>query len=290
LSEAVQHPVNRKEMYKIITEIAFSESTLSIIDALEHQTWNLLLSDGTTPIRNTPSMPLTILQKRWLKSMLMDSRIQLFLDDTEMYLQELSEIEPLFTTADYRIFDQYTDGDPYTDANYIANFRLILDALKYQYPLKIVTINHSGIGKPVYVLPEYLEYSEKDDKFRLIGSDGRQGKVINLGRIQSCEKYCGESMKFDCKYTPDMQTVVVEVKNDRNALERVLLHFAHFEKEVKQIDVDRYQIAIQYNRDDESELVIRILSFGPMVQVIAPNQFRQLIMERLRKQKSCGLF
>lgn len=39
----------------------------------------------------------------------------------------------------------------------------------------------------------------------------------------------------------------------------------------------------------ETEIVIRILSFGPMIKVVAPAHFENLIKERLIKQKSCGL-
>ena len=38
-------------------------------------------------------------------------------------------------------------------------------------------------------MPEYLEYSEKDDKFRLVASGCRYGKTINLGRILSCKPF-----------------------------------------------------------------------------------------------------
>ncbi len=290
LAIAVQRPVTKQDLFECISQTAFSESSVAIIDALEHQTWNLLLPDGTTPIQHPPSMPLTSLQKRWLKAMLMDKRIQLFIPDITPYLEQLADVEPLFTAEQYCIFDQYTDGDPYTDQNYINNFHLILDALTEKYPLKIIMKNRSGLYNPMYVLPEYLEYSEKDDKFRLIASDGRQGKTINLGRIQSCEKYSGKPLCFDGKQIPEQSIVVLEITDERNALERVLLHFAHFEKTVRQTTENQYQVEIQYNRDDESELVIRILSFGPMVEVKAPNTFRQLIAERLRKQKSCGIF
>lgn len=34
---------------------------------------------------------------------------------------------------------------------------------------------------------------------------------------------------------------------------------------------------------------IILLSFGPMIKVVAPAHFENLIKERLIKQKSCGL-
>ena len=48
------------------------------------------------------------------------------------------------------------------------------------------------------------------------------------------------------------------------------------------------QIALEEGFD-ETEMVIRLLSFGPMVKVIAPESFVDLIKKRLVDQKSCGL-
>ena len=39
------------------------------------------------------------------------------------------------------------------------------------------------------MLPKKLEYSPKDDKFRLIGAGERFGSVVNLARILSCERW-----------------------------------------------------------------------------------------------------
>ena len=65
-----------------------------------------------------------------------------------------------------------------------------------------------------------------------------------------------------------------------------MLHFAHFEKQVEKLDDTTYLAHIKYDKDDETELVIRVLGFGPMVEVIEPQSFRNLIIERLKKQKT----
>ena len=40
-----------------------------------------------------------------------------------------------------------------------------------------------------------------------------------------------------------------------------------------------------YHKEDETEIVIRILSFGPMIKVTAPVHFIDLIKQRLIEQK-----
>ena len=120
LKTAIDHPLQDSELHKIIEKNAFEESVLNIEPALKNGKWKLILPDGTTIIKNEPSMPMTKVQKQWLKAISLDPRIRLFRDITT----EFEGIEPLFTPEDYYIFDQYSDGDPYTDENYIKNFRL----------------------------------------------------------------------------------------------------------------------------------------------------------------------
>lgn len=291
LRQATDHPVGKEELRNIIEKNAFEESILNIEPALTEEKWQILKADGTSVVKKKPQMPLTMLQKRWLKAISLDPRMKLFREgQIDFERDEWKGIEPLFTPEDYDIFDQYSDGDPYSDENYIRNFRLILDAIEHQYPLRVETYNRKGKRVQTILLPQYLEYSEKDDKFRVIARDFRLGVTVNLGRIVCCEKYVGdEKGKVFRRISPRKRTVVFELKNERSALERVLLHFAHFEKQAEKLDEKHYKITVAYDKDDETELVIRILSFGPMIKVVAPAHFENLIKERLMKQKSCGL-
>ncbi|MGI6094085.1 MAG: WYL domain-containing protein [Lachnospiraceae bacterium] len=284
LTEAVAHPVSDENIREIIKKYAFSESIWAISDAIKEERWQLLKSDGTTPITKKPSMPLTVLQKRWLKAIGCDPRLKLFGN----ICFDFPEVEPLFEPADYIVFDKYADGDDYTNETYIFNFRLILDAIKNSYPLEIEILNRKGNRARYVVLPKYLEYSEKDDKFRLISAGNRFGSTINLGRIISCAPYEKTfAVTQDNSNLKRPRTVVFELKDERKALERVLLHFAHFEKTAERIEEGRYLITIHYDEEDETEMVIRILSFGPMIRVTAPAHFVDLMKQRLLEQKSC---
>ena len=83
--------------------------------------------------------------------------------------------------------------------------------------------------------------------------------------------------------------MTLEIQDRRNALERVMLHFSHFEKEAEKAGDDLYRVTIRYEQSDETEIVIRVLSFGPMVRVLRPESFVSLVRERLEQQMSCGL-
>lgn len=74
------------------------------------------------------------------------------------------------------------------------------------------------------------------------------------------------------------------ITNQRNALERTMLHFANYEKHTRKIDADHYECQIYYNQNDETELLIELLSFGPTIKVLGPDHFVVQIKERLQKQ------
>ena len=284
LKAAVKQPLKKNELRDIIAKKAFSESILNIEPALTEGRWQLIRSDGSTPLVHSPSMPMTTLEKQWLKAIYADPRIRLFSDVEDVF----PDVNPLFTASDYSVFDKYSDGDPYEDDTYKKTFRLILDAIDKRYPLSIDITNKRGTITHMVLMPDHLEYSEKDDKFRLMSSGCRFGGIVNLARIIRCKPYTKPyEIKSGEPPRPVTCTVVFELIDKRNALERVLLHFAHFEKQVEKIDSDHYSVNVSYDKYDETEMVIRILSFGPMIKVTAPQHFVELIKERLISQKSC---
>lgn len=282
ITQAQHKPLTADKVREIISETAFRESTVEISDAVSAERWQVIHSDYTTPLKYTPTMPLTVLQKRWLKSVTLDRRFKLFGDCD---FPELADVEPLFTEDDYRIFDSYSDGDPYDDEDYIHKFQNILFALHNNKSLDITF--HSGKGKRVgmTVIPKRLEYSEKDDKFRLYVAGGAFDSVINLGRMESCEI---SDKKICCLERPHFERsreLQLEIIDERNALERVMTHFSHFEKSVEKLGENNYRMTVIYDAGDETEMIIRVLSFGPMVKAVVPKQFVNKIRERLIKQK-----
>ncbi len=276
---------SEKELKRIVTEKAFEESALTVIPSLKSERWQLVRPDMTTPLLHKPTMPLTNLQRRWLKAVSLDPRIRLF----GVELPDLDGVEPLFTSEDYYVYDKYSDGDPYEDEEYIRQFRVILEAIRNHTQIRFEMISRNG--NPIYIrcYPVRLEYSEKDDKFRLVTAGRRSIGTVNLSKIINCNHYNGEKQLAGHERDVKYDTVTVRLTDERNALERFMLHFAHFEKRAEKLDRKHYLIKIKYAHDDEPEMVIRILSFGPLVEVMESEDFRNLVIKKLKKQKNCGL-
>ncbi|MDR1794643.1 MAG: WYL domain-containing protein [Erysipelotrichaceae bacterium] len=279
IEKAQQGLLDDKSLFELVQKEAFSESVLELLPAIKSQDWLILDEALKTPLRHRPQMPLTLLEKRWLKSICNDPRVALFDLDTT----DLKDVEPLFSLEDLYYYDRYEDGDDYQDATYQKHFRLLLAAIQEK---RLVHISHCTRHRRVNTGVHgaaLLEYSGKDDKFRLKTS---RNIFINVARIIDCE-LLGPNPEAFTVHKESTKTVEFTLVDKRKALQRVMLHFSDLRKQTKRLGEDRYQCKLWYSPLDEIEIVIRILSFGPMIQVIGPQHFIALIQERLRKQREC---
>lgn len=288
------------ELYELIRDRGFRDSALFLPQKLLPQKdgsdWGLLRrnADGTLSriTEHAPPAVLTLLQKRWLKAKLEDARFRLFFDGEtlERLEKRLADVKPLYRSEHFRYFDKFTDGDDYTDPVYRANFRVVLAAIKSRELLKISYV--SGHDKRICFtcLPIRLEYSVKNDKLRLYCCRYRNGKpasgsVINLGRITGIERterfYTGGVPVTDRKRA----AVTVYIARERNAVERFLLEFSSYEKRTERdLESGGCTVVLHYDKSDENELLIRLLSFGAAVEILEPKEFRAQAAERVAAQ------
>ena len=285
IEAAIAGNLDRKKITKIVELKAFGESVATIPDNLLKQKWPLIDDNLKTPIRNVPTMPLSDIQRMWLRAILDDPRIQLF----EPSNTGLEDVEPLFDRDTFVFFDRYSDGDPYNDPKYREIFRCVLTSVREHRKLNVIYNGRKGKISRI-ILPEKIEYSSKDDKFRLIGlSTKGTSYVFNIARIDSCEVLTQYCKAEPVKAVFGKQSVILKLTDERNALERVMLSFSDLEKETEKLSDKHYRIKLCYQSDDVTEILIRILAFGPMLEVIEPREFRDMIKERVFGQKSCEL-
>lgn len=281
LREAAEAELSSHRIRQIVAENAFAESTLVIPDALSDGTWPLLDEGGMSVLLNPPEMGITTLEKRWLKSLLLDPRIALF----EINAEGLEDVAPLYDPRKIVWFDRYTDADPYTDPGYIAIFRTLCTAIRETRWVSLCYDSAKGKRSCLRALPQRLEFSEKDDKFRLRAHTDRGPMVLNIARIAGCELQGAAKGSYPFA-EPENRLLVLELTDRRNALERVMLHFSHLKKETIRLEENQYLLKLWYSPEDEREMLIRVLSFGPMVKVLEPEGFVSLVRARIRKQQN----
>lgn len=299
-----QAPLSRQAIQTLVSQSGFAESTLQLLPKLlDEQAWPLLEEkDGLwySRLQAPPELPLTLLERRFLRAMLLDPRARLFLsaEQLDRLEKQLSDVQPLYPAESFRYFDRYSDGDPYTDETYQRCFRQLLNALEAAAACSVTyqAQRPSSRSRIFDFLPLKLEYSDKDDKFRLHGvrlEAGRpsRGHTLNLSRVHSVQP---AAFPLAVPLSPEQwlpdphaqAPLIVSVSAERNAIERFHFEFSAYEKESIYDDAtDTCLVTIYYPAADETELLIRLLSFGPVLKVESPPHLVEQIKSRLRRQQ-----
>ena len=301
LKIASERPITEKEMLHLATRFGYEESGLTIVPKLKEGNWNLLdkTEEGyISKVDNLEVIPLTILQKRWLKSILLDEKTYLFLDREQISILQkyLDDVDPLYEPDDFYYYDRFQNGDDFSSKEYISHFRTLLEAIREKKYVDIHFTSKRDEDIHHYYLPCRIEYSAKNDKFRLLAlyeknNTKQRVENINLSRIASVQildkTYDGEfDLKASIKASYYKEPVKLLITNKRNTLERAMLHFANYEKHTTKLDDEHYECLIYYNQGMETELLIEILSFGPTIKVLEPDDFVYKIEQRIEKQIS----
>ena len=286
LNYAVRKPISRDRITDIIQEYeyAFEEMTFMLPDDIGPEgRWSLLDKEGKSILNNQVDRPLTILEKRWIKSLLSDPRIKLFQPDET----GLEDVEPLFDSEDFVYYDQYQDGDPYVDEHYIEIFRSILEAVHEQKSVQILYQRKNGTEEWQSCNPIRIEYSQRDDKFRVLSSVNGKIATFNIAKISEVRQQ-GDFYPIEETETKfhGKRSVELLVEDTGRILERLLLQFSIYERTTECIGEHTYKIILNYEEEDETDLLIRILSFGPRIKVIGPKNFVKRMRYRLGMQKN----
>lgn len=277
----------------------YEESLLYLVPKLTSKEWNLLERDGelfVSKLSDNFYVPLTGLQRAYTKTILQDKRICLFFEK-----EQLTRLEALFAgeavlwqPEDFYYYDRFSNGDDYDNTDYQQHFRTLVRAIHNHQYVDISYESHTNHRLHHHYLPCRLEYSIKNDKFRLLGilrSDRKNRvEILNLERMKEvsllpeyADKLPDINKRIRSSYYKE--PVHLRIHTDRNALERTMLQFANYEKNTTKINDNAYECFIYYNQKMETELLIEVLSFGPMVEVLGSERFLELVKQRLRRQK-----
>lgn len=291
--------ISEKELHFRIQNNGFEESIIYLLPKLTQTGWGFYEKKDGILYSNLSTdfyVPLTHLQKSYLKAILLDDKIGLFLNETELEAINtiFADVEPLFQPDDFYYYDRFSDKDDYKDPVYKKHFQIILAAIKNHEYLDILYESRLNHRLHHNYLPCRLEYSIKNDCFRLLAVEQHtlrnpKVEILNLSRIkniipsnQTVKQLPNINRALQRSYYKEPVKIII--KNQRNALERAMLQFANYEKNTRKLDDNTYLCEIYYNKKTETELLIEILSFGPMIKVVGNDGFLLLIKERLKRQ------
>ncbi len=286
LTEAAAAPVSDEKLRKLIREEGFAETGLTLPKKLKSE-WPLLC-EGKSVLSGVPPVLSTDPERRFLKSCLEDPRVTLFLPKETLaaLTKALTDIPPLWEPSDLVYYDRYTDGDPFTDAGYRTHFRLLLSALRNHKKVRLTYRRRDGREKEYEGSLLSLEYSPKDDAFRFRFHITVRPMTLNAAGIISCA--VTDLPADDIDDPPEKETVVLEITDKRNSLSRAMLSFSDLQKETEPTENGLYRMTLHYEKDDETEILIRLLAFGPFLRILSPETMREKHQARVRRQ--CDIF
>lgn len=294
---------DEKTVHETIQSEGFRDSVLFLPQKLlpGDESWGFLSRTPDEKLhrrtKNAPVKTLTRLQKMWLKSMLSDPRIRLFMDENTLTAldERLADVPSLYRDVHFRYTDRFSNSDDFRSEDYIKNFRTALEAVCKR---KIVYVEFtSGHGRTMrghFVLLK-MEYSPKNDKFRVYCYHLRRDRIsssgiINIGRITKITDTqrifrTPVSMEDYFSSRKCSSPAVIRVTSERNGIERFMLEFAAYEKHtVRDLETGQHIVELWYDKQDESELLILLLSFGPVIEILGPSCLREQARQRIKRQ------
>lgn len=288
--------VTKADIMEIIREYGFSETMLFLEPELTGENgYGLLKKNGgnfESILKKEPHVPLSLLEKSWLCSVLKDPKSNLFLDkEQKLQLAELLGTDALYQNRFISFFDQYSDGDDFENPEYIQHFRKILKAAHEKRLIKISFQTRKGNRITHYFLPVKIEYSEKNNKLRVYVNRYKDKMITDTGIINVSQITLTEltDIKPSVIYSVPVKkkTAHIRILNERNAVNRFMMEFAELEKEsVYDEDTGECLVALKYDEKNEAEMIIRFLSFGPVIEVTSPADIREQIRIRIEMQKT----
>lgn len=217
------------------------------------------------------------------------------------HLQKLHK--KIFIYTANKQFEGYITAKSVTDIYYLTHRLTHSDAETRKIISKLFTLFHlldttsldcrkaisSGISDYEDAIntsnPLRIEYSLRDDKFRLISICNHLVTTTNIAGIEECkvlEAFDETGRKAKLR---ERKKVELILKDEREALQRFMIQFSIYEKITQKIGEDLYQCVLSYEAEDETDILIRILSFGPNIKVTGPEDFVKNIRRRLESQR-----
>lgn len=223
-------------------------------------------------------LPLTNLEKRWLKTILEDDKISYFLNENEIVainnvLSAEGEIRR-FDTESIRYYDRYGISD-FSKQNEKLLISSLLDAIDKK---KFVHIKYQGLNNSSYenlYYPVIIEYSQRDNLFRgYFLAKNKEVFTLNIARIvdmyetevsaQFSNEDVANFLKSVRKYRE--KKVIIEFYDVKNLPDRILTEFSPWKKEVVYDSATKlYRLTLYYDKSDKLEIVNRLMGYGKTI-------------------------
>ena len=159
-------PINEEDVKNIIIKNGFEESYFHFLPLLKELPFLEKKGDKYySLLQNKIKMPLTTIEKSWLKAIYNNEKIKLFEHNLE---EQLQDIAPIYQENIFKYYDKYSDGDDYENEKYISNFKKINYALENK---EIVEITYKPPKQKEEITGYYLPIKIERSEERRVGKE-----------------------------------------------------------------------------------------------------------------------
>ena len=250
-------------------------------------------------IESKGELPLPIrftkLEKAWLKALLYMPEVRMILSNTtfEKLQKELDGFDSPISEEYLEITNTIKLPEINQQENYEENFRLILNALIHEKPIRYNNVDKKGnIYTNKLALPVNLEYSMRDSRFRvsLYSFEDNRPIMANVSSLSDIsivneeigiDREAAKKILFEQKHSDE--PIVLEVTDKKTAMERCFMCFSRMEREARNLGNNKYEIRLNYNLFEEENIIQNIISLGPYVKVISPQKIVDEVVQRVKK-------
>jgi hypothetical protein len=305
--------LSKEDIIKIVDKEAFQEKLIGkdfqtfegllLNEYEDKENYNLLkfkhgLFYPNSRVDNKPPIPvrLTNIEKAWLKNLLQEPNLSLFLSDST--IDKLREALREFQAPSTREIIEATNKSMLPELSdikqYEANFRTLLKAILEEKPIKYCNVDRFGTeycGKSS--LPLRLEYSLKDGRFRvsMYSLDDKRHIMAKVGTLKEIKIEDNKELEMDREAAIKLlhedryskEPIVLEVTDKKGAMERCFMSFSEIERGSRCICEDKYELKLSYYSFEEEEVIRKILALGPYVKVISPQRIVEEVVNRIKK-------
>ena len=235
----------------------------------------------------------TKIEKAWLKALLEVPDIRMVLsDETFAKLQkELDGFDSPIKSEYIELTNTINLPNIFLKNNYEKNFRILLDALVQEKPVRYSNTDKKGnIYENMLALPVAIEYSMRDSRFRIsmYSIDNKRPVMANIFTLLDLrivdeevgiDRETAKRLLLEQKYSEE--PVVLEVTDIKAAMERTFMCFSGMERTSRNLGKNKYEIRLNYYSFEEENLIRNIISLGPYVKVISPQRIVDEIVKRV---------
>ena len=227
----------------------------------------------------------------WLKTMLDDETIDLFLDTKtqEKIGKAFAHSAPLYEKNDIYIQKNATQQN-FCDDNFKKVFKTIVHSITEKKLVRFAYHTRKTTAPVTFTaLPLKMYYHGVNNTFQCIAYDiGRKQKnTLNMERITNAELIDKPVPTITEMPVDKVEIARIELRNEKNIPAQCFMLLSDYRKTVVYDDASNlYRIAIQYYAFERQDLLKNLLSLGEYCTIISPAVLVEQIQARLTRLQS----